>query len=201
MIDTVFQIVILVMSVVVHEVSHGYAAKALGDRTAEYQGRLTLNPVPHIDIWGSIVIPLLLLMYDSGFIIGWAKPVLYNPYNLKNQRWGEAIVAVAGPVSNLLLAIIFGLLIRFGLIPVSAMPIVVSIVVVNLVLGIFNLMPIPPLDGSKILFSILPAHLIQLREQLERYGLVLALIFILFIWKYISPVVIWIFSLIVGVSV
>jgi Zn-dependent protease len=201
MIDTVFQIVILVMSVVVHEVSHGYAAKALGDRTAEYQGRLTLNPVPHIDIWGSIVIPLLLLMSNSGFIIGWAKPVPYNPYNLKNQKWGEAIVAVAGPVSNLLLALIFGLFIRFGLIPISAMPIVISIVVVNLVLGIFNLMPIPPLDGSKILFSILPAHLIQLREQLERYGLVLALIFILFIWKYISPVVIWIFSLIVGVSV
>jgi Zn-dependent protease len=136
-----------------------------------------------------------------GFIIGWAKPVPYNPYNLKNQKWGEAIVAVAGPVSNLLLALIFGLFIRFGLIPISAMPIVISIVVVNLVLGIFNLMPIPPLDGSKILFSILPAHLIQLREQLERYGLVLALIFILFIWKYISPVVIWIFSLIVGVSV
>lgn len=201
MIDTIFQVVILVMSVVVHEVSHGYAARALGDKTAEYQGRLTLNPVPHIDLWGSIIIPLLLLFSNSGFVIGWAKPVPYNPYNLKNQRWGEALVAIAGPISNFLLAIIFGLFIRFGLVPLSALPIVISIVAINLVLGVFNLIPLPPLDGSKVLFSILPARLIHLREQLERYGLVLALIFILFLWKYIAPVVTWIFSLIVGVSI
>jgi len=95
--DTIFQIAALIMSVVVHEVSHGYAARALGDSTAEYAGRLTLNPVKHIDLWGSIIIPIILVLTKAGFIIGWAKPVPVNPYNLRNQRWGEAIVAAAGP--------------------------------------------------------------------------------------------------------
>lgn len=196
--DTIFQIIILIMSVVVHEVSHGYAARALGDRTAEYQGRLTLNPIPHIDLWGSIIIPLILVVTKAGFVIGWAKPVPVNPYNLRNQRWGEALVAAAGPVSNIILAVIFGLLIRFGLIPISALPIVGVIVIINLVLAVFNLVPIPPLDGSKILFALLPPKLFYIRESLERYGLILAIIFILFLWQFVSPVVEWLFKLIVG---
>jgi Zn-dependent protease len=198
MTDTIFQIIILIMSVVVHEVSHGYAARALGDRTAEYQGRLTLNPIPHIDLWGSIIIPLILVVTRAGFVIGWAKPVPVNPYNLRNQRWGEAMVAAAGPASNIVLAVIFGLLIRFGLIPLSALPVVAVIVIINLVLAVFNLVPIPPLDGSKILFALLPPKLFHIRQSLERYGLILAIIFILFLWQFVSPVIRGLFRLIVG---
>src|SRR3989338_330219 len=112
--EFIFVIAILVMSVVIHEVSHGYAALALGDPTAKYQGRLTLNPISHLDPVGSFLVPLL--GYFAGdFIIGWAKPVPFNPYNLRNQKWGEAIVAIAGPLSNIFLATIFGLIIRFAL--------------------------------------------------------------------------------------
>lgn len=196
--DTIFQIAALIMSVVVHEVSHGYAARALGDSTAEYAGRLTLNPVKHIDLWGSIIIPIILVLTKAGFIIGWAKPVPVNPYNLRNPRYGEAIVAAAGPASNLALAVIFGLLIRFGLIPVSVFPVVVAIVVINLVLAVFNLVPIPPLDGSKILFAVLPPRFFHIRESLERYGLIFALIFVIFLWQFVSPAVEWLFRLIVG---
>jgi Zn-dependent protease len=186
------------MSVVVHEVSHGYAARALGDNTAEYAGRLTLNPVKHIDLWGSIIIPFILVISKAGFVIGWAKPVPVNPYNLRNQRYGEAMVAAAGPASNIALAVISGLLIRFGLIPLSALPAVAAIVIINLVLAVFNLVPIPPLDGSKILFAFLPPRLFHIRESLERYGLILAIIFIIFLWQLVAPAVERLFRLIIG---
>ena len=94
--------------------SHGYAAFLLGDPTAKNQGRLTLNPIRHLDLFGSILIPAFLVITNAGFLFGWAKPVPYNPYNLRNQKWGEAIVAVAGPASNIFIALVFGLLIRFG---------------------------------------------------------------------------------------
>lgn len=186
------------MSVVVHEVSHGYAARALGDNTAEYAGRLTLNPVKHIDLWGSIIVPLILVTTNAGFIIGWAKPVPVNPYNLRNQRFGEALVAAAGPGSNIAIAIIFGLALRFGFIPLSAFPVVAAIVIINLVLAVFNLVPIPPLDGSKILFAFLPPHFFHIRETLERYGLIFALIFVIFLWQLVAPAVELLFRLIVG---
>src|SRR3989344_5802398 len=148
--DFVFSIAILIMSVVIHEVSHGYAAYFQGDKTAEYQGRLTLNPLMHLDIWGSLLVPIISYSL-GGFIIGWAKPVPYNPYNLRNQRWGEAIVAVAGPASNIVMATIFGLLIRFTgvALPESFIQIAATAVFINILLAIFNLVPVPPLDGSK----------------------------------------------------
>ena len=191
-------IVILILSVVIHEVAHGYAALWLGDKTAQYAGRLTLNPIKHLDLFGSIIIPLLLSF--SGFIFGWAKPVPYNPYNLRNRRWGELIVAIAGPASNILLALIFGLIIRFigfdsNLIFVAAM-----IVQVNLVLAIFNLVPVPPLDGSKILFALLPPSQQHIRTFLERWGMVLVIIFIFFLWGFISPVVGFLFKLFTGIA-
>src|ERR1041384_3295066 len=108
-----FQIAILIMSVVIHEVSHGYAASMLGDETACYQGRLTLNPIKHLDLVGSFIVPVIAYM-TGGFIFGWAKPVPYNPYNLRPGRWSEALVAIAGPISNISLAIIFGLILRFS---------------------------------------------------------------------------------------
>ncbi|OHA99996.1 MAG: hypothetical protein A3E93_00485 [Candidatus Zambryskibacteria bacterium RIFCSPHIGHO2_12_FULL_43_12b] len=198
--DFVFSIAILIMSVVIHEVSHGYAAYFQGDKTAEYQGRLTLNPLMHLDIWGSLLVPIISYSL-GGFIIGWAKPVPYNPYNLRNRRWGEAIVAAAGPASNIVMATIFGLLIRFTgvALPESFIQIAATAVFINILLAIFNLVPVPPLDGSKILFSLFPLNM-AIRSFFERYGLILVLFFIFFLWQLILPLVGLLFSLITGLS-
>ncbi|MEK7088096.1 MAG: site-2 protease family protein, partial [Patescibacteria group bacterium] len=159
------------MSVVVHEVSHGFAASYLGDPTARLQGRLTLNPLPHIDPVGSVLVPLILFFTNAGIMLGWAKPVPVNPYNLRG-KYGEAIVAAAGPLSNIAIAVLFGLLIRIvgDALPASFLQMAVAAVVINIVLALFNLVPIPPLDGSKVLFAFLPHHLQEVRESLERYG-------------------------------
>jgi Zn-dependent protease len=196
--DTIFQVAILVMSVVLHEVSHGYAARAQGDHTAEYAGRLTLNPIPHIDPMGSIIIPFILSLLPGGFVIGWAKPVPINPYNLRNTRWGEAMVAAAGPASNILIAVIFGLAMRFALVPSSALLIVFFIVMLNLQLALFNFVPVPPLDGSKILFALLPDRFAHWRGPIERYGMFLAIFFAFYLWQYVQPLVFWALQFIVG---
>lgn len=199
-IDIVFQIIILIFSVVIHEVSHGFMAHFLGDNTAKYQGRLNLNPFNHLELFGSFILPVVTYL-SGGIVIGWAKPVPFNPYNLRDQKWGEAKVALAGPLSNLFIALFFGLLIRFGFamqfgtdfVYVSSV-----IVLINLVLATFNMVPIPPLDGSKILFSLLPYNMNYVREFLERNSLYLMLIFIFFLWKFIYPLVGVEFSLITG---
>ena len=201
-VDFIFQIAILIMSVVIHEVSHGFTASVLGDQTAKYQGRLTLNPIKHIDPIGSIVVPTIGYLF-GGFIFGWAKPVPYNPYNLKPGRWSEAMVAMAGPASNIGLALIFGLLLRF-VVSMSWGPAFVQItaiiVFINILLAIFNLVPIPPLDGSKILMAFFPEKFLEIREFFEKYGLILILFFIFFLWQFILPIVVAIFSLITGMS-
>src|SRR3989338_6489790 len=112
--DIIIGIVIVILSIILHEAAHGYVADWLGDPTARYSGRLTLNPLPHIDPVGSVLIPGILALTSSPFLIGWAKPVPYNPYNLRNQRWGEAMVAIAGPATNILLAVFFAMILRFG---------------------------------------------------------------------------------------
>ena len=196
--EFLFLVIILIISVVIHEVSHGYAALALGDHTAEYQGRLTLNPISHLDPIGSILVPLIGIL-TGGFIIGWAKPVPYNPYNLKNQRWGEALVAVAGPASNILIAIIFGIIIRASVGHVF-ISLAASIVFLNLTLAFFNLVPIPPLDGSKILFSFIPLKNQGFRDTLERFGFWGVLIFIFILWPFLSPVIDYFFVLITGLQ-
>lgn len=203
--DFLFQIVILIFSVVVHEVSHGYAAYLLGDSTAKYQGRLTLNPVKHLDFFGSIFLPFLLFISGSGFLIGWAKPVPYNPYNLKNQRWGEAIVAAAGPLSNIAVALVFGLLVRVGFSTgivesVAILKITSFIVFINLLLAIFNLVPIPPLDGSKIIFSVFKMGSSSARIFLERFGILFVLFFIFFLWSLVAPIIVKLFELITGLN-
>ncbi len=200
-VDFIFQIAILIMSVVIHEVSHGYAASYLGDETARYQGRLTLNPLKHLDFVGSFLVPIASYAL-GGFIFGWAKPVPYNPYNLRPGRWSEAIVAGAGPAVNIILALIFGLLLRAGISSDPAFVEIISLIVfINILLAIFNLVPIPPLDGSKLLYAFFPNKLFELRGFFERYGLILVIFFIFFLWQFIFPVITWLFRLITGVAI
>ncbi len=200
--ETLFFVAILIMSVVIHEVSHGFMAYALGDPTAKLSGRLTLNPIPHIDPVGSIIVPLVLSLIPGGLMFGWAKPVPFNPYNLKAGQWGPALVAVAGPVSNILIAIFFGLIIRFSdilslqneaILSLSAM-----IVLLNIVLAIFNLIPVPPLDGSKILFTLIPYKWRYIIDVLEKNQLLLILVVILFASAIISPIISVLFMLFTG---
>lgn len=197
--EILFGIAILLMSIVVHEVSHGYAALWQGDKTAQYQGRLTLNPLVHIDPIGSILVPLISFQL-GGFIFGWAKPVPYNPYNVKNGRVSEALIAAAGPASNFLIAVVFGLLIRFSPVlglPASFISICATAVFINLILAVFNLIPVPPLDGSKILYAGVSWDS-PVRQFLEKYGLFLVLFVVLYASGFIRPIALWFFSLITG---
>lgn len=197
--DFVFPLAILLMSVVLHEVAHGYAARFYGDPTAEYAGRLTLNPIKHIDLVGSIIVPTL--MYISGApVFGWAKPVPYNPYNLKEGRWPETFVALAGPLTNIGIAILFSIFLRLPLLNQSAFNLVVMAVYINVLLAVFNLVPIPPLDGSRLLFAFFPEKVYKLRGFFDRYGLVLVLLFIFFAWQFIAPLVGAIFGILTGLQ-
>lgn len=202
-------LIVLVLSIIAHEVAHGYAADSLGDPTPRLAGRLTLNPLPHIDLMGSVILPALLVFTGSPIMFGWAKPVPYNPYNLRARRWGETMVAVAGSATNLLLAVIFGLIVRFaptiGL-DQHAVALAATIAFINLFLGLFNLIPFPPLDGFTTLRSALPWHLAEkfgrLEEQVRSAGMVSLLLFILvFSYLFATPffnLVVWIFSLLAG---
>lgn len=198
--EFIITITILLFSVVIHEVSHGAVANKLGDPTARLMGRLTLNPLKHIDPIGSILVPLIMVMLPGNFIFGWAKPVPYNPHNLKNKRWGEAMVGFAGPGVNLFLALLFGLTLRFATLPPGADSVFVTITLINLLLAIFNLVPIPPLDGSKLLFALMPNISPKIRQILEKNGFMLLLLFIFFGFQLIIPIIYGLFSLITGIS-
>jgi len=176
---TIFSLIILLFSVIMHEIAHGSVALKLGDPTAKNAGRLTLNPLKHIDAFGTVLLPLMLVLIRSPFVVGWAKPVPINPYNFRDQRWGSLKVSIAGPATNFLLAVIFGLAIRFLPLPDTFKFLFSFIVIYNFVLAFFNLIPIPPLDGSHILFSVLPARFNNLKIFLHQYGLfiLLALMF------------------------
>lgn len=198
----IFYVLIVLYSIITHEVSHGIMALWLGDPTAKYAGRLNLNPLKHIDPIGSILVPLV-MFYAFGFAFGWAKPVPYNPYNLRNQKWGPALVAVAGPLSNLILAGLAIIIAHFIFLPSSIklqiaqnalspsslttlisgsissifFALLMVVVIFNVVLAFFNLIPFPPLDGSKIIFAVLNLK-IETVAFLEQYGFFILLIFI-----------------------
>jgi len=198
-----FGFVVFIYSVVIHEVSHGFAAQALGDDTAQMMGRLSLNPLKHIDMFGSIILPLLLWLAGSPFLFGYAKPVPYNPRNLRDQKYGPIKVALAGPVSNISVAVIFGLMLRFfpDILPATIIPQLFALIVaINLVLAVFNLIPIPPLDGHWVLMTLLPARFNNFKSFLYRYSIFFFLIFIILFYPIIFPAVPWLFHLITGLN-
>lgn len=175
--------VFFVYSIIIHEISHGLAAEKLGDPTARLSGRLTLNPIPHIDPVTSILLPLLLLTTGSPIVIGAAKPVPIDPFNLRNPRKEMGLIGLAGPTSNLILAIVFGIIARI-LINFSSSPEIYTflarISLINVVLAVFNLIPIPPLDGGRVLAAILPKNMAQPLLSLERFGIFIVIFLLLF---------------------
>ncbi|MBU6141671.1 site-2 protease family protein [Patescibacteria group bacterium] len=200
----VFQFIVFIFSVMVHEVSHGLMAYHLGDDTAKNMNRLNLNPLNHIDPVGSIILPGLLFLMQSPILFGWAKPVPYNPYNLKEPKKGAALIGAAGPLSNLGLALVFGLCIRaLNFVPATAAVGTLAmffgmIVYINIILAIFNLIPVSPLDGSKLLFAVLPDRYGNLQRFLEQYGLLILFFFIFFGLGFLQPIVNGLYLLFAG---
>lgn len=196
-----FSIVALILSATIHEYMHGFAAYQLGDPTAKNAGRLTLNPIKHLDFFGSIILPLSLLMLGSSFLFGWAKPVPYNPNNLQDKKYGDAKVSAAGPLANLLVAGLFAFLFRFLDQGTIFAYLVSEIIFINLILMVFNLVPIPPLDGSKIIASILPTKWrYRILNLDDRVSLVILFIFVFFGFRLITPIIYWLFTLLTGIT-
>ncbi len=205
---TLFYLFILIYSIIAHEVAHGAMADYFGDRTARMAGRLTMNPVPHIDPLGSVLLPMLSAFSFGGLIIGWAKPVPYNPYNLKPQRLGEVMVASAGVLTNFLLAIVFGItyqvLVSQGLSGSPTLEILQVAVLINLSLGFFNLLPLPPFDGLRIITSLFPSAGRKIANFFDRNGLifmVISLFLAIQIWQYVYPYVKMMGNILVGQNV
>lgn len=171
--ETIIRLISLYLAIVLHEVAHGYAAYELGDPTARDAKRLTLNPLAHIDPFGSILLPMILVLTHSPVLLGWAKPVPYNPSYFRDVRKGTMIVGAVGPLTNLVLASIAGFLFKLhpsdGIIGLF----LVQFCVINVVLALFNLIPIPPLDGSRVVIGLLPPHLVRSYLQIERFGILI----------------------------
>ena len=198
-----FLYVVIVLSATFHEYSHGLMAYKLGDSTAKDAGRLTLNPLAHLDLYGTVIVPLFFLFYGpyGGFFIGWAKPVPYNPYNLKDQKYGSLKVGIAGPGANFIIALILGIFLRvistgiFGSLTSEFFLQAVGLIIyINIFLALFNLIPLPPLDGSKVLMDLFPRSRHAL-ASLGFFGIFFALIVAFFI---LSPLAGFIFRLITG---
>ena len=196
----IFALIIILFSAIIHEYMHGFAALQLGDNTAKNAGRLTLNPLAHLDWFGSFFLPLIMIISGVGFVFGWAKPVPYNPNNLRDKKYGDAKVALAGPLGNLIIAIFFGLCLRF--LPFYNMTFtgLISVIVgINLALMVFNLVPIPPLDGSKILAAFLPAEMREKYLNSERMGMILIILFVMLGGGLLMPIINFLYKVIIGV--
>jgi len=176
LIDISLMAVVLLFSVIIHEVAHAYVALLNGDPTARLSGRITLNPIPHIDPIGTILLPALLLLTGSRFLFGWAKPVPVNPSYYRDYRMGEITTSFAGPASNLLLALLFSFLLRLGVGGPGLLLLAYYGCTINIFLALFNLIPIPPLDGSHLVAAFLPYNLLQYYRYLEPVGFILILI-------------------------
>lgn len=198
-------ILILFISITFHEYAHGWMASKLGDPTPKQAGRLSLNPLVHIDPFGTIILPILLLIITSRlggqpFAIGYAKPVPINPYHFRNPKKDTALVGLAGPSMNIFIALFLSLLIKIGF-PYFTSAIVLGIMV-NLVLAIFNLIPIPPMDGSKVLASFLPRKIAYFYHKIEPYGffIIMALFTTGFFKWFIIPLVSVALAMLIGIS-
>ena len=188
-------------SVIIHEVSHGLMAESMGDTTARQAGRITLNPIPHLDLFGSILLPFLFIISGLPFVFGYAKPVPYNPLNLDDRTYGPAKVALAGPMSNLILALLFGLVFRFlpaGVGGEMLPQLLAYVIYINLALFVFNLIPIQPLDGHWLLLTFLPERFVAIKYFLVRYGIFLFILVVVFGGRFITPLIQFLFSVIVG---
>ena len=227
MLILLFTIFILIMSAILHEYAHGWVAHKLGDDTAKNAGRLTLNPLAHLDPFGSVLLPLLMILSNTGFFLAWAKPVPYNPYNLSDPKYGDLKVAIGGPGTNLAIAIFFGIVSRLmplsdiiknslvvnyfqgnhdfllnqmnGSLAASIFVLSIIVIFINLLLMIFNLIPVPPLDGSKVLMTFLSADWRIRFHKMEPYGIFIILFLLMFgLFRFVWPVLIFLFSIIVG---
>lgn len=198
--SALFLYIIIIFSSIIHEYAHGWAAYQLGDSTAERMGRLTLNPFAHIDPFGTVFLPLALLL-TSGIFIGYAKPVPFDPRNLRNPRRDTALVGIAGPASNILIAVVLGLIVRFGggiAVLATVIPFLKFIVMINIWLALFNLIPVPPLDGSKVLLGIIPKAFGSAYDAMERMGFA-SIIIAIFIAGMVIPYLVYpLFNLFVG---
>jgi len=200
MLITIFALIVLVFSVVLHEIAHGFCAFCLGDPTAKYAGRLSLNPLKHLDFLGSFFLPLFTLLVTGGQgpIFGFAKPVPINPYNFRDQRWGELKVAIAGPAANFFVATIFGLSMRFFSLPHFLFVAFSIITFYNFLWGVFNLLPVPPLDGSHILLSLLGKKGFEMKWIFQQYGFLIFLLIIFVGLRIVTPLALMLFKLVVG---
>lgn len=179
----------LIIAMTVHEFSHGFVAYKLGDNTARYSGRLTLNPLAHIDLVGTIILPFLLFISTGGrFVFGYAKPVPINYWQLKNPKRDMGLIGLSGPLSNIIFAFLLSLVIKVLPGPTLFTDILVYLISINVVLGVFNLIPVPPLDGSRIIASLLPPDLSQKYSMLEPYGFI---ILIALIYLRITDIIVW----------
>lgn len=195
--QVIFLYIIIVISAVVHEYSHGFTAYYLGDPTAKNEGRLTLNPLVHMDLFGTVILPLFLLL-TGGIFIGYAKPVPYNPNNLRDKKYGSLKVAIAGPLSNLFIALALGLFLRFfsgsilasGIVPPIFLSLIALVVIINIALVLFNMIPFPPLDGSKVFFDLFPRYWQRVMDM-GFMGLILALLVAFFLLPRLIGLIFW----------